>query len=1172
MLKKNKNFFMTFTVISVLLFSSQILGNFLPKVGAVVDTSSHNSIIVDGMIENDWTDGNYTVMHNDVTSDWGENWGLNSLYFTLNETGISLGLISNQAGPTDNQFNVFIDVDQGGAGLSDYNLAGIANGQKLKFVSDGFIPDFVLLGTGANNWAAGSAWKIYNFTDNLGSTVDLSATVGYVSALRNDTDFDGSWDYPISVTYEAFIPWAVLYSANLSADTQLRFFAAMISGEPGSTIPTQRTSLGYAEYDSYAAVQVADADGDPQLYATSIGWAGAGSEEINEVNGKLILGIDVEFTSQLWYSNPYSFHDYMNDTQWPILHLIYYNSTSGINSTEMTINMWHQTGQYGGAGDGCDLYKYTMPLQPIDGYSENDVFYWYITAGDLTSLTATHHEISVAPIPPIGIDFVGNVIPNKGFEDPETVFEVSVDVEQLWNCTEGDRIQTDVGTNVTLNWTSNVGIGWNQTIMPWKEAAGLNARFATNIGPFTDGDIIIFNIIVKNNNTVKTINYTISILILPSEEQVYYQTDPSGDEYGIYPMSDAFKDANGNVVDGLFDILSLNVSSNPFTTTFTFKMRNTTDPGWGASYWSHLIFAVLINNGSEIGSHEGIGKTYITTKGVWQYGVQVDGWTAKYFTPDTITEPEIQTSITHDEKLNFTTQEYSFSFSVPATLFGSSANENWTYYAMIGSGDMNEFRDHKVVAEDWRFGGGSDSDNDPNVCDIMVPQGGDDALVQNIILNSYNDSSNKRAEMLAIGPGQIIIPDNSSPSVWFNSPNQNDTITQSSHFEISWTAFDDLTGIFSGLKVVQFYIDGTLIGLFSENNKTAIIDLLPYETGWHILQLIAIDLYGNSASVMIDVNFESNNSLMITLNSPEEGSILLSDTMINLTITGTPGTYIYNWDNGENQTLSLTEMPFTPILDGTHILNIFVSDSLGNSIETSYSFTIQNPLIQISLISPEMNSILKFGTQVNLNFSETPSKIFYSWNGGDNSTELSTIPAIEGQYILDVYAQSIHGSWNHAQFNWTVDLNDAPSVELIYPIGGEMISESMTITWQGSDPDNDVLIYDLYFSSDLEYGWTNIASGLTKESYTWNISSLPAGTYFVKVVVSDGYAQNEDAITVPITIESDTITTNSTDSNSSNPFGDFNIPGYSLEIFTGFVILGIGFIIFRRKRSFNQKI
>jgi hypothetical protein len=826
----------------------------LPVAGAVVNTSTHNNITVDGVIGTDWTDGNYTVMTNEKPSGWG-NWNVDSLYFALNETGIAVGLVTTQAGySTPNQFNVFIDTDQGGAGLTDYSKAGIANDKNLNFVSSGFVPNFVLVGTDTD-WSQNDAWKLYSFDDNAGATTDLSASSGYESAVQNDTNFDGSWSYPIGVTYEAFIPWAVLYASGIPANAQIRLFAAMIGGEPGATIPTQHSSLGYAEYNSYAAVQVADADGDPQLITPYIGWDGQGSESIVTKDGGIVLGLDAEWGYLLWYTPDGSttFHDYMNQTQWPVLHLIYYNSTSATNSTETQVQMWHQTGAYGGYGDGSDAYNYSMPIKPSMGYTAGDKFYWYITAGDLNTTTATHHEVSVVPMPPIKIGFVGNVFPSGGFKMPGQSFDITVDVEQLWNMTDGDYVTFDVGTAVTLNWTTNSSIGWNQTVMTWQEVAGQNARFVGNIGPFAENQTVTYNIIAENNNTVPTGDYSILILVPPPETQQYYQVDPSGDEYGTYPTAAVFKDASGNSLSGLFDMLYMNVSSNEYQTTFTFGVRNVTDPDWGAGYWSMPIFAVMINDGSSTGSHTGIGKTQVTTETAWQYGIQVDGWTTKYYTPATINDPILQTGITRGDNLNFSTQTYSFSFSVPETLFGATANQDWTYYVMMGSGDTNEFRDHKAVAEDWKLGGGDDGNIDPNFCDILVPASGNmslDAANQYYIEHSYDVASSTMAMLYPVGNDISFVADTVAPTVNITTPLNGATITTSTseaNVTISWTAIESDVGTFHGLDHVDVFIDGVLI---PHDNNTINVALTE---GNHTIRVNAYDKTGNIGSATISI-------------------------------------------------------------------------------------------------------------------------------------------------------------------------------------------------------------------------------------------------------------------------------------------------------------------------------
>ncbi|MHA1777864.1 MAG: hypothetical protein ACTSWC_13940, partial [Promethearchaeota archaeon] len=232
---------------------------FLHTASAVVDTNSHNNIVVDGVIGSDWTDGNYTVRL-DPDSAWDGNWGLSGLYFALNDTGIFVGLMVTLAGPA-NQFNVFIDTDGGNTGIADYST--VPNyGKTLKFTNDGFHPNFVLLG---DQGLFSSPWNLLNFTDETGSYDNLTSSTGYEAATLNETNFDGSWGYPIPMTFEAFIPYDLLYPAGIPADAELRFFAAMIGGNPGDVIPDQYSGVTDDEYHTYVAVKVSDADGDPQL-------------------------------------------------------------------------------------------------------------------------------------------------------------------------------------------------------------------------------------------------------------------------------------------------------------------------------------------------------------------------------------------------------------------------------------------------------------------------------------------------------------------------------------------------------------------------------------------------------------------------------------------------------------------------------------------------------------------------------------------------------------------------------------------------------------------------------------------------------------------------------------------------------------------------------------------
>ncbi|MDH7602995.1 MAG: SpoIVB peptidase S55 domain-containing protein [Armatimonadota bacterium] len=58
--------------------------------------------------------------------------------------------------------------------------------------------------------------------------------------------------------------------------------------------------------------------------------------------------------------------------------------------------------------------------------------------------------------------------------------------------------------------------------------------------------------------------------------------------------------------------------------------------------------------------------------------------------------------------------------------------------------------------------------------------------------------------------------------------------------------------------------------------------------------------------------------------------------------------------------------------------------------------------------------------------------------------------------------------------------NGKPKLTLLSPVGGEAWSGKKTIRWSGSDPDNDTLVYDVYYSSDGK-NWQTLVGGLGTE-------------------------------------------------------------------------------------------
>ena len=60
-----------------------------------------------------------------------------------------------------------------------------------------------------------------------------------------------------------------------------------------------------------------------------------------------------------------------------------------------------------------------------------------------------------------------------------------------------------------------------------------------------------------------------------------------------------------------------------------------------------------------------------------------------------------------------------------------------------------------------------------------------------------------------------------------------------------------------------------------------------------------------------------------------------------------------------------------------------------------------------------------------------------------------------------------------------------------------------TLTWQASDPNDDALVYKVFYQTLGENEWHLLVEGLSQNYYTIDGNRLPDGTYFFKVVASD---------------------------------------------------------------------
>ena len=159
--------------------------------------------------------------------------------------------------------------------------------------------------------------------------------------------------------------------------------------------------------------------------------------------------------------------------------------------------------------------------------------------------------------------------------------------------------------------------------------------------------------------------------------------------------------------------------------------------------------------------------------------------------------------------------------------------------------------------------------------------------------------------------------------------------------------------------------------------------------------------------------------------------------------------------------------------------------------------------------------------------------VYYSDNSGSTWTQLATdittnslnwdtttVPDGD-RYRIRVVAKdgNIKGQTrrDNSDSDFNIDnSNEAPSVHVDDPNGGEKLRGDIPIEWTATDPDNDVLTFSIYYSDDSGASWNLLQGGFTGSgpdySYSWDSTTVPDGTdYMVKVMADDGAIQVEDA-------------------------------------------------------------
>jgi hypothetical protein len=406
------------------------------------------------------------------------------------------------------------------------------------------------------------------------------------------------------------------------------------------------------------------------------------------------------------------------------------------------------------------------------------------------------------------------------------------------------------------------------------------------------------------------------------------------------------------------------------------------------------------------------------------------------------------------------------------------------------------------------------------------------------------------------GDAQVI---GSVPQVTVTYPNGGEVLTD--YVTITWTATDPDPGETALLLIDLDYsanAGGTWAAIDSNqtNDGSYLWDISGLPDGDnYLVRIIATDTTGFSGSDTSDAVFSVNNDLeppQVTVTYPNGGEILTDSVtvtwmatdpdpgetdllLVDLDYSANAGTTWAVIDSGQtNDGAYLWDISGLPDGD-TYLIRIAVTDTSGlfDSDGSDAVFFINNNLEppQVAVIYPNGGEVLADSVAVSWTATDPdPGEtallmvdLDYSANAGTTWAGIDSGQTNDGSYRWDTFGvpdgdtyliritvtdtSSLFDS-DSCDAVFSIYNPDSPQVTVTYPNGGEVLTDSVTVTWTATDPDpgeTDLLLVDLDYSANAGSTWAVIDSGQTNDgSYLWDISGLPEGdNYLVRIAVTD---------------------------------------------------------------------
>ncbi len=222
-------------------------------------------------------------------------------------------------------------------------------------------------------------------------------------------------------------------------------------------------------------------------------------------------------------------------------------------------------------------------------------------------------------------------------------------------------------------------------------------------------------------------------------EAVLDLVDPVGDDHGpgsyVYPTNPVFK-------PGVFDLMKFTVIDDGEDVVFSARVAGPIENPWGSPIALSLqTLDIYIDTDHQIGS--GLTQLLpgrnarVSPEDAWDYCIWVEGWQQEIYGVGAGDQPKRLAEV----RTQVIPQEHTITVTVPKKIVGDRP-QDWGYLVVLTSQEGFpsagnwRVRDVLSTAQEYRLGGGRDDQLDPNIIDILVPEG----MSQEEILGAYEQT------------------------------------------------------------------------------------------------------------------------------------------------------------------------------------------------------------------------------------------------------------------------------------------------------------------------------------------------------------------------------------------------------------------------------------------------